>query len=351
MHSHALKPAAASKVGERTGRGPAAARTRDQGGRSPQKLLVRHLGNAGVQLLARTGGPVIQRACGRAVAAARPCTPLGGDITDVGATSADLFRFDVNCDDLRPGEEARLAARVRDTLGPGAAVTIHGFASEEGDPAFNDRLSCARAVKAEDVAQGALTASPPLRVTRINHGATPGGRDDRRSVVLEVPLPTPAPPTNVCAAGTNPDRFDRRFHPTTASEIGNAASHPIDAFTANSLADDALARARGSGLAGLHLGPADAFRHCFWNCRMAQELGAAAAERFATAHENSGPSPIPHDDDMDLHNNFVGRSLGVPGANCETECRNAVTTGQLRTVRQPPDVATGCLGASDQRWP
>ncbi|MFZ3384910.1 MAG: hypothetical protein WA144_13385 [Candidatus Methanoperedens sp.] len=134
--------------------------------------------------------------------------------------------------------------------------------------------------------------------------------------------------------------------------------HPIDAFTVNNLATDALARASSSGLPGLHLGPADAFRHCFWNCRMAQELGATRAEQFATAHENSGPSPIPFDNQMDLHDNAFGRTLGTPGANCEAACRAAVASGQLRSIRGPdthpqatPPVPGACIGASNQPWP
>ena len=85
-------------------------------------------------------------------------------------------------------------------------------------------------------------------------------------------------------------------------------------------------------------------------------IGAARAEQFATAHENSGPSAIPFDNQMDLHNNSTGRALGTPGADCRALCRTAVTSGTLRTVRGPATVPPGpvaapCLGASDQPWP
>jgi hypothetical protein len=160
--------------------------------------------------------------------------------------------------------------------------------------------------------------------------------------------------------------FGRAFNPTTDGQNTVIAKHPIDAVTVNGLADEALARAQTSGLPGLHLGPADSFRHCFWNCRMTQELGAARAEQFGTAHENSGPSAIPHDNEMDLHDNAMGRSLSTPGGDCDAACRGALAAGQLRTLRGPdvdrelpgtglspptPPVTTTCIGASNQPWP
>jgi hypothetical protein len=91
---------------------------------------------------------------------------------------------------------------------------------------------------------------------------------------------------------------------------------------------------------------------------MAQRIGASEAEQFATGHENSGPSSIPFDNQQDLHDNAVGRSLGVPGADCKAECMTALTSGQLRTVRgshtRPlalPPITPDCIGASNQPWP
>ncbi|MFJ7217690.1 DUF6973 domain-containing protein [Amycolatopsis sp. NPDC098790] len=168
---------------------------------------------------------------------------------------------------------------------------------------------------------------------------------------------TPPPPSPTCTVPASPDMSGSTFNPTTSGQAAVAARHPIDAFTANSLADDALAAARSSGLAGLHLGPADAFRHALWNCQMAKRLGAARAEQFATAHENDGPSTIAFDNQMDLHNNATGRSLaGAP--DCAAAVRAALAAGQLRTIRGPattpravPPVTAPCLGASDQPWP
>jgi outer membrane protein OmpA-like peptidoglycan-associated protein len=129
-------------------------------------------------------GDTLQRACGpAAIGRVSDCIGLGGqDITDVGFSSADLFLFRVGCDEFRSGEEARLRDRARSIL-PTDTVDIHGFASEEGNAAFNDDLSCARAHAAEGILHQEGVTSP---MTLYNHGATPGVREDRRSVVLAI---------------------------------------------------------------------------------------------------------------------------------------------------------------------
>jgi hypothetical protein len=277
------------------------------------------------------------------------------------------FLFVVNCDDFQAGHEARLRSFAA-TLTSGGTVKIHGFASIEGDAAFNERLACARSLKAQEVINNVLvTRGVSLRIELFQHGATAGDRTDRRSVTIDwLPAtPTPTPTPTGCITPPNPDMSGRAFNPTTDSQAAVIAAHPIDALTVNGLADEALAAARASGLPGLHLGRADAFRHCFWSCRMTQELGAARAEQFGTAHENSGPSAIPFDNQMDLHDNAVGRSLGTPG-DCDAQCRAALAAGNLRTIRGPdadgaaaaeglspasPPVTPACIGASSQPWP
>jgi peptidoglycan hydrolase-like protein with peptidoglycan-binding domain len=165
------------------------------------------------------------------------------------------------------------------------------------------------------------------------------------------PTPTPPTPASGCKTATNLDLSGTTFNPTTMSENKVASRHPFDAIRARIDASTALSAAETSGLLGLHLGPADAFRHCLWNCLMTQHIGATRAEQFATGHENSGPSPIPFDNQMDLHDNATGRNLASSGADCQDACMKAVTSGELRTIRKPPEVSTACIGASDQPWP
>jgi hypothetical protein len=93
-------------------------------------------------------------------------------------------------------------------------------------------------------------------------------------------------------------------------------------------------------------------------CRQHQRIGTTRAEQIGTGHENADPTTIPFGNEMDRHDNAVGRSLGGPGADCSAECMDAVTTGQLRTIRGPdtnpqavPPIPSACIGASDQPWP
>ena len=75
--------------------------------------------------------------------------------------------------------------------------------------------------------------------------------------------------------------------------------------------------------------PVDAFRHCYWSCRMTQEIGVRKAGLVTDIHElcnPKGPSL------MDYFNNYVGRSIasGNPSCNCEAECLYAAWTGRLQ---------------------
>ncbi|HEU4562941.1 MAG TPA: hypothetical protein VFS20_34235 [Longimicrobium sp.] len=59
--------------------------------------------------------------------------------------------------------------------------------------------------------------------------------------------------------------------------------------------------------ASLGDGTGDAFRHAYWNARMAQAFGLEWANAFATAHESTTPAGSIRT--MDLNNNEVGRKL------------------------------------------
>ena len=106
---------------------------------------------------------------------------------------------------------------------------------------------------------------------------------------------------------------------------------PLDANTARRLANEALAAAQTSGLTGLHNGPADAFRHCFWSCRMAQEIGADQAKEVGDTHERCTKNNPPGEEAMDQANNAKGRGFGTPGANCLDACMQAAQNGTLQT--------------------
>ena len=125
----------------------------------------------------------IQRSCGPAVPSVT-CTPAAGDVP------GDVFRFQVACDDFRPGEEARLRTFAAGALSSGDGLEIHGFASSEGDAGFNQNLSCARAHWASVVLRDEGITSLAV----FQHGAAAGVAPERRSVVVrKATAPPPAP--------------------------------------------------------------------------------------------------------------------------------------------------------------
>lgn len=142
----------------------------------------------------------IQRACGVSdIPNLSHCIGRGGDIADFGDSSDDIYLFIRNCDDFQPGEEARLRSLAA-SVGPDDRLEIDGFASEEGPEGFNENLSCARALKAGAVLSGSGVAAD--RMTFFQHGATPGYRDERRSVVVNLISPPAAPATAPAPATT-----------------------------------------------------------------------------------------------------------------------------------------------------
>lgn len=82
---------------------------------------------------------------------------------------------------------------------------------------------------------------------------------------------------------------------------------------------------------GIHNGGADAWRHCYWSARMTTEFGPGTAEAFGTRHENAEDGEEPSAErDMDLHNNEVGREIGLSDPNNTWgKCLDAVNSGQL----------------------
>jgi outer membrane protein OmpA-like peptidoglycan-associated protein len=135
---------------------------------------------------------MLHRACGSSAIGIRTeCD----DRDPVFVSGHPTFRFNVGCDDFAPGEETalRTAAAALPANGP---IVIHGYASTDGDPTFNENLSCARALKAESILSGAGGAGIAAgRITKQHHGATAGPVAERRSVVIQATAaPTPSPP-------------------------------------------------------------------------------------------------------------------------------------------------------------
>ena len=109
-----------------------------------------------------------------------------------------------------------------------------------------------------------------------------------------------------------------------------------DAWTANQLANEALEMARAiapslpGGIGGIHNGAADAFRHCYWSCRMAEELGEVSALQAGDIHEACASDQPPGEEAMDRYNNSIGVQLGRRH-NCAKDCLEYTKDGTLQT--------------------
>ncbi len=106
---------------------------------------------------------------------------------------------------------------------------------------------------------------------------------------------------------------------------------PFFALLAAQLRYEAESVASASGLHDPHNGLQDAFRHCYWSCRMTQVFGAERAKKVGDTHELCGNDPV-NESVMDLKNNAMGRSLGTPTADCESACKSAALNGDLTTL-------------------
>jgi hypothetical protein len=152
--------------------------------------------------------PVLRRACGSAEIG----TPAGcREVPEMGpfVSPGNVYKFNRNCDTFQTSsnEESRLWADMR-ALPGNATIEIHGFASTDGDPGFNRQLACARARAARDSITRPGPAGGGIAAGQIgdlvNHGATPGPAEERRSVVIQTSVPAPPPQTPAAPPRTLP---------------------------------------------------------------------------------------------------------------------------------------------------
>jgi outer membrane protein OmpA-like peptidoglycan-associated protein len=145
-----------------------------------RRLLAHELTHVVQQRGEASAATVIQRACGP-----REIGAVSGCESAVSSPDGERFFFNASCDTLRDGELARLVEFAR-TVSNGDRLIVHGFASEEGPPEFNDSLSCQRARMAEAIlryALGLLGIGATFKL--VQHGATAGPRPELRMVLIE----------------------------------------------------------------------------------------------------------------------------------------------------------------------
>lgn len=102
----------------------------------------------------------------------------------------------------------------------------------------------------------------------------------------------------------------RRPVPRSEAELLRGLS-PLSLLAVFSISRDASRRCtREFDRDGFHGGEADAFRHIYWNARLVQRFGEDWTLQLTTAHERL-PAVDPIVVAMDLHNNAVGRRIGL----------------------------------------
>src|SRR3546814_595736 len=134
-----------------------------------------------------SGTPALQRSCGTSDIGDPRAQCLGQS----GLIAGHRFLFQVNCDQLRddtdPSQELALRSFIAGAITNGDRINIHGFASEDGGSEYNDKLSCARAVRARDIIENELSIQGISATTAVfRHGEVPGDHERYRAAVLEV---------------------------------------------------------------------------------------------------------------------------------------------------------------------
>jgi hypothetical protein len=83
---------------------------------------------------------------------------------------------------------------------------------------------------------------------------------------------------------------------------------------------------------------ADAFRHCYWACLMAREVGAECAQRILEHHEAAGErrGEGERSREMDLQNGEAGLNLSDEKGDCGGLCQKALEDGSL--VKGPSEL-------------
>jgi outer membrane protein OmpA-like peptidoglycan-associated protein len=160
---------------------------------SGRKILAHELSHTlqqgatkGERALSENQGGTLQRAC-HPSGIGNPECPESDDTHQF--VDGLLFPFKLNCDDPDKGADEQLSNLAK-ALKPDSRIAIHGYASVDGPKDFNERLSCARALKAKSI----LTAGgiPESSITNVvSHGPTPGPAEKRRSVTLVIVGPSP----------------------------------------------------------------------------------------------------------------------------------------------------------------
>lgn len=159
---------------------------------------------------------------------------------------------------------------------------------------------------------------------------------------------------------SDPSGLGRKKQPRKKCDCPNgeeatavAAVGPSDAWHAGvTLNDEARGKSgdltRGNGFGGPST---DALRHCYWSCRMAQDIGEKQAEEVGDIHERCKKNNPPLEEQQDLDNNRHGREsardtppLRPTGGRRKAEDRNQRDQDNLKTKQDH------CMQSCREKW-
>ena len=123
----------------------------------------------------------------------------------------------------------------------------------------------------------------------------------------------------------------------TAAEKKLMKAHPIQAAKIYNLSQTAVSLTKEYYGNSGHNDNSDAFRHCLWSALITREYGASTAKTWTDAHESTTPTTQSEklENQMDLYNNSVGRSLSVSGksnADIAKSVKTKVKNGKLKRL-------------------
>ncbi len=121
----------------------------------------------------------------------------------------------------------------------------------------------------------------------------------------------------------NPQRWvdPTGLESTHTSDILTCISNPANCVTNYKCKEEAIRVSTQKFGYDRDGSPQNAYKHCYWNCCMAKQAGAAAAKDMSGAHENYAGNP-PCSREMDEWNNDMG-SMVTGGDSCDQHCSNA----------------------------
>lgn len=250
-------------------------------------------------------------------------TPFGGDALEhplLVEPAAEALREAAEVLDTVADNEETAAGHFADDLATVLAVQIRGQNPLSIEPAANRRPLddiLANYQVSEDPGGTVLFPEDPVRLAALR------------------------------AAGLDPVPMTR-----SEADLYNQLSTPA-LLNSWRIQGDAEARALDTfGRPGQTDGHTDAFRHIYWNARLTQEFGADWTADATTAHERHGEN-FAHSEAMDLHNNELGRRIGLENPDASPDqlallITAAVTHGDAVVIGADNEIAYSDQVAYDQ---